>query len=54
MHSPADMGQGRVAGAQGMGVVVGDEPDPLYWPQPQSAVWPDLLELQKQLSQDFL
>lgn len=56
MHSPAGMGQDRVVGAQGMGVVVvvvGVEPDPLYWLQPQSAVWLDLLELQTQLLQDF-
>lgn len=48
------MGQGRVVGAQGMGVAVGEELDPFYWRQPQNAVWLDLLELQKQLLQDLL
>lgn len=47
------MDQGRVVGVQGMGVVVGEEPDP-SWLQPLRAVWLDFLELQKQPLQGLL
>ena len=52
-YSPVGMDQGRVVGVQGMGVEVGEEPDP-SWLQPLSAVWLDFLELQKQPLQGLL
>jgi hypothetical protein len=50
MYPPAGKDQDMVVGVQDMGVEV-EEPDPPYWLQPLHAVWLDLPELRKQLSQ---